>query len=228
MIAEIVVGVLVAVAVMIPAVGRGRSARVVAGAHAAGAPRGHRRAGLLTHRDWQFPWSRRTPAGDLVLVVVAQVAALLSSGASPAQAWHRGAGVPADGQGIPDVAVLARHVGGPATAAAVAAACRLAADVGAPLVGVLDEVAASVAEESRAQAEREAAFAGPRTTVRVLAWLPVVGIVMGAALGADPFATAFDGGLGSAAAALGLVFFAAGRRWSARLVAQARRAGEEE
>ncbi len=163
--------------------------------------------------------------GERVRVVVAQVAALLRAGAPPGAAWTRAAGVPVDGLGVPDAEALAAVVGaGPARA--VAAATRLALTVGAPLGRVLIGVSDTLAAQSEADAEREAALAGPRTTARVLLWLPAAGALLGGALGADPIATATDGGVGSATVGAGLLFLAVGRWWTARLVDAARRAGD--
>ncbi|WP_253691273.1 hypothetical protein [Cellulosimicrobium protaetiae] len=164
---------------------------------------------------------------ELVRVVVTQVGSLLRSGAAPGAAWERAVGVRVDDAGVPRVADLAPHVGGLATAHALAAACRLAVEVGAPLASVLDEVAASVAADAEARAERDAALAGPRTTARVLLWLPAVGVLLGYVLGADPLGTATDGGLGTAGVLLGLLLLLAGRAWSSRLVERARSVGED-
>ena len=106
------------------------------------------------------------------------------------------------------------------------AAARLAGDVGAPLGGVLDAVSGALVAEAEARAEREASLAGPRATAQVLMWLPVLGALLGWALGADPLATATDGGAGTAAVSLGVLLLVAGRLWTARLVAAARAAGE--
>jgi tight adherence protein B len=160
---------------------------------------------------------------DHVRVAVAQVAALLRAGAPPGAAWSRALGVSVDPAGTPDEADLVTLVGGPAPARALVAASRLAGDVGAPL----EAVSATLVAEAEARAEREAALAGPQATARVLLWLPVAGVLLGWALGADPLATAADGGAGTAAVGLGLVLLALGRTWTARLVAAARAAGEE-
>jgi tight adherence protein B len=171
---------------------------------------------------------RRGPQGvELVRVVVTQVGALLRSGASPGAAWERATGVRVDPSGVPRVDDLARHLGSTATARAVVAACRLAGDVGSPLVSVLEEVAASLAADAEAQAARDAALAGPRATTRVLLWLPAVGVLLGYVLGADPVATALDGGIGTVGVLLGVLLLLAGRAWSGRLVAHARAAGDE-
>lgn len=217
-----VVGILVALGVLLGAPGRGRGARAVAGLRAA--PRTRR--GGPGGRRWGPGPVRGRDEGEPVVVVVARVAALLRAGASPGGAWGQAVGVRVDADGVPDAASLVDHVGGVGRAEAVVAACRLAGDVGAPLAEVLEEVAALVADEARAAGERAAAFAGPRTTIRILGWLPVVGILLGLALGADPIATAFDGRAGTVAMLLGVAFLLAGRRWSGRLLRGARAVGE--
>ncbi|MFJ1512271.1 hypothetical protein [Cellulosimicrobium funkei] len=213
----VVVGVLVGAAVWCATAPVGRSARRVVGRPASRATRWSvlRRPG------------RPQAVPELVRVVVTQVGSLLRSGAAPGVAWTRAVGVRVDGGGVPRVADLAPHVGGPATARALVSACRVAAELGAPLATVLDEVAASVAADAEARAEREAALAGPRATARVLLWLPAVGVLLGYVLGADPLGTATDGGLGTAGVLLGVLLLAAGRTWSARLVERARTAGED-
>ncbi|MFD6179319.1 type II secretion system F family protein [Isoptericola sp. NPDC060282] len=182
--------------------------------------RSARTGGLLRPR-------RDAAAGaEAVRVAVAQVIALLRAGAPPAAAWSRALGVPVDSTGIPDPAALAPVVGGDGHARSVVAGAVLARDVGAPLAAVLDAVSGALVAEAESRAEREASLAGPRSTARVLTGLPVLGALLGWALGADPLATAFDGGAGTMAVCLGLMLLAAGHVWTGRLVAAARSAGE--
>ncbi|WP_460757011.1 type II secretion system F family protein [Myceligenerans cantabricum] len=162
------------------------------------------------------------PGGDLpVRVLVLQVVALLRAGVAPGTAWSRAAGVPVDLAGVPDAGALGGLLG-TRSARSVAVATRLALDVGAPLGQVLEAVADSLVRDAEARAEREAAIAGPRTTARVILWLPLAGAGLGWLLGADTVGVATDGGLGSAAVFLGVVLVVAGWVWSARLVALAR------
>ncbi|GHH69375.1 type II secretion system F family protein [Promicromonospora soli] len=171
------------------------------------------------------PWVRSRPAargpGGDVRVVVLQVVALLRAGSPPGAAWSRAVGVGVDLTGVPDVEALARVLG-VRHAEAVVAATRLALDVGAPLGRVLEQVAGTLVAEAEARAERDAVLAGPRTTGRLLMWLPIAGGFLGWALGADLVATATDGGVGTAAVGAGVVLLVAGRVWSDRLVAAAR------
>ncbi|MEU2199926.1 hypothetical protein [Isoptericola sp. NPDC019482] len=199
--------------------------------------RGGRRPGALARPAIARSGSRRavllhrgrdaSTEADAVRVAVAQVVALLRAGAPPAAAWSRALGVPVDTTGVPDQAALAPMVGGARHARSVVAATVLARDVGAPLASVLDAVSGALVAEAEARAERDASLAGPRATARVLMWLPLLGAALGWVLGADPLATALDGGVGSAAVGLGLLLLAAGWAWTRRLVAAARTAGEE-
>lgn len=108
--------------------------------------------------------------------------------------------------------------------AAVVAASRLAAEVSAPLGEVLESIARALAAESEARADREASLAGPAATARVLLWLPLVGVLLGVALGWTRSRRRWAGpGVGRAAR--GAVLLLIGRRWSGRLVARARAVG---
>lgn len=98
------------------------------------------------------------------------------------------------------------------------AACRLTVALGAPLAGVLESVAQGVAESGRAASARRTALSGPRSTARLLACLPVVGLALGACVGADPQAFLLDGGWGSLVGAVGLGLILAGHLVTRRLV----------
>lgn len=113
---------------------------------------------------------------------------------------------------------------GPDVAAATAA-CRLSARTGAPLAEVVDVVVAGIAETVEAENLRRAALAGPRATARLLAWLPLAGVGLGAVLGADPVAVLLGGGPGGLCLVGGLALFLLGRRWVRLLLRDAERAG---
>ena len=108
-------------------------------------------------------------------------------------------------------------------AAAVAGACAVAGELGAPLAEVLDELGSAVADHREGFDERAAALAGPRASARVLGWLPVVTLLGAAGLGAHPWRTAADGGLGTLAMVLGTGLLLVGRRWTRALVERAER-----
>ena len=116
-----------------------------------------------------------------------------------------------------------------ATAAGVPgaiASCRLSTALGAPLADILQTVAGGVAESGQAEASRRAALAGPRTTARLLACLPVVGLGLGMLVGADPASLLLDGGVGSAVGALGIVLMAVGHLVTRRLIRAATADGD--
>ncbi|WP_426979244.1 hypothetical protein ACQCSU_08180 [Pseudarthrobacter sp. O4] len=105
------------------------------------------------------------------------------------------------------------------------AACFDVAEVsGCPLADILTRFAAQLEAEEDAEAARQTALAGPRATVRLLSWLPVLGLGLGMLLGVDPIDILLGAPLGLAALAAGVALTAAGRIWSARLVRSA--AGE--
>jgi tight adherence protein B len=99
------------------------------------------------------------------------------------------------------------------------AACFDAAEAsGCPLAEVLARFAAHLETEDDADAARRTALAGPRATVRLLTWLPLSGLGLGALLGVDPVATLLGNPWGLAALAAGAALTAAGRLWSSSLV----------
>jgi tight adherence protein B len=198
------------------------------------APNGRRAAEARPRPMLRRPWAARRrgdPAvgAGSVRLLVTHVGSALRSGAPPGAAW-RAAGVQVDQHGVPDrddlhALVGRRTAGSGRQVDAVLAASRLAADVGAPLGAVLESIAHALAAETEARTAREASLAGPAATARILLWLPLVGVLLGAALGVDPVATALGGGLGTAGLLAGGVLLLVGRRWTGRLVARARAAG---
>ncbi|MEE2522269.1 hypothetical protein V1639_03450 [Pseudarthrobacter sp. J75] len=102
------------------------------------------------------------------------------------------------------------------------AACMDVADAsGCPLADVLARLAAQLEVEDDADAARQTALAGPRSTVTLLSWLPLTGLGLGIALGVDPLAMLLGTPLGIAALMAGAVLTVLGRVWSARLVRSA-------
>lgn len=187
----------------------------------------------------------RTQAPGLEEVLVT-VAAQLRAGRPPRDAWQSALGLRL-ADDVPDVATLVaacaadrsatgrtphRRRGAAALerqrlterAAAAVAAARTAHQLGAPLVGVLERVTESLAADAAERDDVEAALAGPRATARVLSCLPVLGLVLGTVLGADPVGVLLGGGLGTAAGVLGVLLLVVGRRWTAHLLGRAARA----
>jgi tight adherence protein B len=107
----------------------------------------------------------------------------------------------------------------------LAACLDIAEASGCPLADVLTRFAAQLEVEDDADAARQTALAGPKATVTLLTWLPLMGLGLGTALGVDPLAILLGTPLGLAALAAGIALTVAGRIWSARLVAAAAGAG---
>jgi tight adherence protein B len=187
-------------------------------------------------------WPRRRHRTDLDLGVVAtEVATRLHAGAGVEEAWSRTlarAGLTTGDGGGPAVSgvplALARLAGsghrlGPGAEAALpatVAACRLTHEIGAPLAQVLERTAHGLTEAGQARAARAVALAGPRASARLLGVLPAAGVLMGAAVGADPVAFLLDGGAGTACLLAGAGLMVAGHRWVAALERSARHAGD--
>ncbi|MFE4545302.1 hypothetical protein [Arthrobacter sp. NPDC056727] len=115
----------------------------------------------------------------------------------------------------------ARHgTGGrePRIWAELAACFEIAAASGCPLADVLTRFAAQLEVEDDAEAARQTALAGPKATVALLTWLPLLGLGLGVCLGVDPLAMLLGTPFGMAALVAGIGLTVAGRIWSARLV----------
>ncbi|MFF2896648.1 type II secretion system F family protein [Streptomyces sp. NPDC057966] len=106
--------------------------------------------------------------------------------------------------------------------AGVAACWRVAVDGGAGLAAGLDRLEGALRAERRRREELRAQLAGAWSTVAVLALLPVLGLGLGAALGADPLRVLLHTPAGLACLVTGGLLEAAGLCWAARIV----RAGE--
>lgn len=173
-----------------------------------------------------------TADGRDLTAVLAEVATQLRAGTPPARAWSRSLGI-AVPDGVPTVDQLVAAEPGPSSdglrsrAAAAVAATRLAADLGAPLADLLDRVGAALAVEAELESDRRTALAGPRATATVLSWLPVLGLLLGAGLGADPVGVLLRGGIGSVLGALGVALLLAGRLWTRALLTRAAGAGTD-
>ncbi|WP_199424302.1 type II secretion protein F [Actinotalea solisilvae] len=155
------------------------------------------------------------------MATLTAVAAALRGGAVPEEAWRR-AGVRAP-LGVPQRgALLARWPGQSGALATVLAAAELTTTLGVAPATVLDQVATSLARDAEAAGQRRAALAGPVATARLLGGLPVLGLGLGVALGADPVAVLLDGGAGSTLLVAGGLLLLVGHRWTARCVTEAR------
>jgi tight adherence protein B len=104
----------------------------------------------------------------------------------------------------------------------VAAAWRVAERSGAPLASVLRRIAGDRAASESRHAAVTAVLAGPRASAALLAVLPVLGLLLGAAMDAHPLHVLARTPAGHLLWCLGAVLDAAGLGWTARI---ARRCG---
>ncbi len=182
---------------------------------------------LERRRDRGAAQARRAALGDLL----AAVAAELRTGAPP-----RGVLAAAAAEaGLDDVSVAARHpAGDPAAALAAVAALpggSVAADLaalwrvseltGCSLVVPVTRLLAGHRADDRLYRQVDAALAGPRSTVRLLALLPVAGMGLGLTLGADPTGFLVGTPAGLACLAGGTLLVALGVAWSRAIVRSA-------
>ncbi|MHC6593877.1 type II secretion system F family protein [Arthrobacter sp. C152] len=191
------------------------------------------KGGRTPGRLWDELWTLYAVAGqdERRMQPVGRAAAVLTAGsvavlASAHAAAARGAPVSEAIRRSLPAAFPGRDGGREARTWAGQAACfDIAEASGCPLADVLARFAAQLEAEEDADAARQTALAGPKATVRLLTWLPLMGLGLGAALGVDPLATLLGTPLGLAALVAGAALTVAGRLWSARLVAAAAGAG---
>ncbi|MFD7917766.1 type II secretion system F family protein [Streptomyces sp. NPDC059740] len=179
---------------------------------------------------------RRRSAERLSAQVVAlceEVAAEVRAGAQPPKALLT-AGVTRLGEAGEAVAAAARWGGdvpqslrraavapGAAGLLSVAACWKVATDNGAGLASGLDRVAAGLRAERERRAELAAHSSGPRATAWTLAVLPVGGVAMGGALGADPVRVLLHTPAGWACLVVGGLLEWVGVAWSGRILRSA-------
>ena len=183
---------------------------------------------------------KNTKNTDLGLVV-AEVATRLRSGAQPDEAWHESLksvcgdkgekGL--DEHGVPlglralwkkPQRLFGKKKSAGHTQLAIPAAiavCRLSHSSGAPIAEVLDSCASGITEAAEAASARSVALAGPQTSAQMLAWLPLIGIVLGSVLGAEPVHFLLSTTVGRFVFVLGLACEVAGIVWVRKLVAKA-------
>lgn len=101
----------------------------------------------------------------------------------------------------------------------LAAAWHVAERAGAPLARVLDRVATAARDDAEVDREVQAEAAPARATGRLMAVLPVLGLSLGAGMGADPLRVLTGTVAGASCLAGGVVLACAGIVWVDRIVA---------
>lgn len=109
----------------------------------------------------------------------------------------------------------------------VAACWQVAVDGGAGLATGLERVGAALGAERDQREELRAQLAGTRSTAVMLALLPVLALLMGSALGADPLRVLLHTPAGLGCLVLGGLLEYAGLSWTRRIVRAADGKGEE-
>jgi len=104
----------------------------------------------------------------------------------------------------------------------LAACWEVAAQSGAGLATAVSRLADGLRASDRAQDQLASEMAAVRSTARMLAALPMLGLLIGHWIGANPLAWLLGAWPGRAVLALGLGLQAAGLLWLHRLVASAR------
>ncbi|GAA1995090.1 type II secretion system F family protein [Microbacterium pumilum] len=173
---------------------------------------------------------------------VLRLAVLLQAGVAPARAWsHLAEGGDADaarvatavGRGIPLHEAIAaagppdrRRRGRRSSPRSdawpdVGAAWHVATTVGAPLAESLRGLATALRDAHEAADDVRVALAEPAGTARLIGWLPLVALALGASLGFDTVHTLLGTPAGLVCLAAGAALIVAAHQWNAALVRRA-------
>ncbi|MFF8910007.1 type II secretion system F family protein [Streptomyces olivaceoviridis] len=174
----------------------------------------------------------RERRADAVIALCGGLAGEVRAGRQPGEALLRAA---RDSGGLGDaqaaVVAAARFGGDVPGALAVAArqpgaegllglaACwRVAVDQGAGLATGLDRLDGALRAERDQRSDVRAQLSGAWATAVLLAALPVLGLLLGTAMGADPLRVLLHSGAGLGCLTAGAVFETAGMWWAMRIV----------
>ncbi|KWX67649.1 type II secretion system F family protein [Mycobacterium sp. NAZ190054] len=94
----------------------------------------------------------------------------------------------------------------------------LAQAQGLAIATLMQAAQRDVVERERFRGRVEAGLAGARATAAILAGLPVLGVLLGHAIGADPLGFLLSGGAGGWLLVIGTAFVCCGLLWSDRIV----------
>lgn len=166
----------------------------------------------------------RTAVGDLALTETMRLAVLLGAGLTPGMAWDaladagdatvRAAAQVARSGG--DVAAVLRSAG--EGWRDVAAVYGVAVESGAPLADTLRSVVGGLRDAAEVAGDVRVALAEPAATARLLAWLPLVGVPLGIALGFDTLGILLTDPIGTVCLLMGGLLVVGARVWSRRLI----------
>lgn len=183
---------------------------------------------------------RRERDAEAFIALLRRAAALLQAGRRPERLWAELAGlypacraraagpascclhhvlVDADVEVLLGGAVFTgiRGPGEPRHWGQLAGCLEVSRQAGIPLAGLLDRLADALEEGQDAHQAREAAAAGPRSTARLLGFLPLAGLGMSAGLGASPVEL-LSGPLGGLVVGTGAGLAVIGHLWTRALI----------
>ncbi|MGW6526634.1 type II secretion system F family protein [Streptomyces venezuelae] len=193
-------------------------------------------AGVRRARDARRERERRRAA---VIAWLGEVAAEVRAGRQPDEALRLTLDDPADagpglggarssvlaaarfGGDVPGALRSAAREPGAEGLLGLAACWRVAVDRGAGLAAGLGRLEAALRAERDQHADLRAQLAGARSTAVMLAALPLLGLLMGSALGAEPLRVLFHTAPGLACLAVGGVLEGVGVWWALRIVRRA-------
>lgn len=153
---------------------------------------------------------------DARAALLAAVAGLPASRTDPMFARLAAVAAAPYGEVAPELAALSLSQG--AGGLADLAACwRVSERYGSGLEPALVRLARALRADEQVRRELTAQLAGPRATAALLALLPVVGVAMGWAVGADPLRVLLRTGPGQAGLLVGAALDVAGLLWTSRI-----------
>lgn len=161
-----------------------------------------------------------------LLAAVRLMAAELEAGSSPATALEAAAALtPEHSDALQSAAARSRAGDDPqlpgAELVGLAHAWRLSASTGVPLAQVCARVAADLAAQVEQRRAVTAALAGARSSAALLAGLPIVGLLLGTAMQAQPVHVLLATPAGRSVCLAGVCLDAAGLLWTHWLTARA-------
>lgn len=174
----------------------------------------------------------REAAGPLEMAhLVEQLATVIGSGATPRQAWAALARSLAAGE-LQDLSRAAAAGGDLRRAAgerlrrtdmvaSLSTALAVCERTGAPTTVMLQHLAEALRDLHDAAQARRSAFAGPRSTARILLVLPLAGLGLGMLLGGDPLRLLLTSAAGNLLGLTGLLLTGCGWWWMRRLIHRA-------
>ena len=185
-------------------------------------------------RRWNDPTGRRDAARrrSAVIELCSALAAELRSGATARDALiaasrdvsdvdHLAAVAAAPHGDVAQALRATAERNGGAGLRRLAACWQVSEGSGSGLAPSVSRLAATLRDEEQVRREVAAQLAGPRATAVLLALLPLFGLAMGNALGANPLAVLVGTPLGQGCLVLGLLLEVAGLLWTARITRRA-------